>query len=364
MLEERHHRHGQPPHDGGDRSFPRVRGLLARDAQPLELEVRHLRVVLQDDLCALRKQVAQHGRSGLRYGELLVDVARLVLPWHEPEIWADITSLGEPPVVPSEECDVSDRAEEPDAEDLPDALDVRLELVRFRKLVHLLFKRLDLHCDGLEDVHKGPAEAFEFLRPRASVKMVKVSGNTLRDAESDGLGESPHFVDELRAGPDQHASRLEQADHLLVGLGAQEHGMKNFHIGQRVAREFPRVVRVVLRVRLGELLELGGIRHVDREAQAPEVARHPPAVDARLERHRPGATLVREILRESLLRRRDRRLLDDPAGSPDFRHDADFRSSVAHVDPDCGIILHVSSFLICVFAFAPPQGRVRIQIEL
>ena len=146
----------------------------------------------------------------------------------------------------------------------------------------------------------------------------------LRYAEPHRLGEAPHLVDQLRACPDQGHSRLQEADHLLVRLGAQEHGVEQFHVRQGVARELPRVVRVVLGVGQRELPQLGRVRDVDLESHAPDVTRHPPAVDARLERHGPVAALGCEVFRESLPCRRHRRLLDDPAAPAVLRHDADF----------------------------------------
>ena len=351
MLQQRHHRDGKSANGCGDGPFPGVFAPTLGDAQTLELQVGHVDAVPERHLRGLRQECSKKRRAGFRDRQLLVDVAGLVLSRDEPEVRTDVTRLGEPRVVAAEDGDVGDRAEEAYADHLADALYVGGEFGGVGEFTHLLFDGGDLHVNGLEHAHQRPADGLEVPWPAGAVDQMEIRRVLLRDAESHRLGEPAHFVDELRARRHERKARLKEADHLLMRLRAEEDGVEHLDVCERVPRQLPSVVPIVLGVRMRQRAKLGGIGDVDLESHAADELCHPPAMGARLERHGRLAVFRRKILRERLFRSRHGRLLDDPALSGDFRHDADFRRFVAHVDADCGIILHCSpslGYVVCL----------------
>ena len=238
------------------------------------------------------------------------------------------------------------RADDADAVDEPRPFDHVLELRPLRQADDLLVVGLDLQVDRLEDADEGPGGIVEIAGPRRTVEFVEPLGRAVLDSLTHRLREAADLVDDLRPLGDQHVAGRVIAEHLLIDLVLEEHRVEHRGIGDGQPRELAGVVTVVLRVRPGDRRHLAGVGDDRPVAERPEAPVHPPAVRPGLEHNRPVPVKLRERLVESFLRRGAGRLDDHaPFASGQLRHHADFRSLVAHVDANCGIIFHCSPSL-------------------
>ena len=247
------------------------------------------------------------------------------------------------PVGASADCrDEHRRADDADPVEDAGALDHALELRLLGELLDHLVVGLDLQVDRLERIHQRPGDLLQLLRPFGLVHPVEGLGRRMLDPVPDRLGESADLVDRLRPLRDKHVARMVVAQHLLEDLVTEEYGVEHLRIRDCQSGQLAGVVAVVLLVRLRDRRYLAGVGDDVLESESPEALVHPTAVRPGLEHNRPVPVKLRERLVESFLRRGAGRLDDHaPFASGQLRHHADFRSLVAHVDANCGIIFHL-----------------------
>ena len=284
--------------------------------------------------------------------ELLVDFAGLVLLRDHAEIGADVPRVLEPVGTPADCRDEHRRADDADPVEDAGAHDHVLELRLLGEFLDHLFVGLDFQVDRLKRIHQRPGDLLQLLRPFGLVLPVEGLRRGMLDPVPDRLAESADLVDRLRPLRDKHVARVVVAQHLLEDFVAEEDGVKHLGIRDRQPSQLAGVVAVVLLVRLRDRRYLAGVGDDVLESEPPEAPVHPAAVRPGLEDDGPGAVKLRERLLKPGLRRGAGRLDNHaPFASGQFRHHADFRSAVAHVDPDCGRIFHVSPFLCCAVWF-------------
>lgn len=365
LLEHRHHQDRERPrHRGYGLAFRYLRAPCAHP-QSLGLEVGVGRAVAQDHLRAFDKKPPHERGARLRYVALPVDVPGLVLPRREAEPRPHVSRLPEPVHVPARHRDEPGRDVQPDVADLHEPSDLRLERRGLGEPADLPLVGLDRDRRLSEVLHRRPCDVAELPRPRRRVEPVEAPGRAFRDPEAHGLGDRAHLHDDARAMLHEEVAHLVEIGHPLAPGSAQLHRMEKPRVGEREPRQHPRVVDVVLRLRLRCHPEAAGGGHVHLEPRPLGGLVHPSAVHPRLERHRRRPVLRREELRKPLLCRRNHRLHGDLRRLPVLGHDADLCLSVAHVHADCGImrVVHFDPPVCLCFCTATVASAFQIALH-
>ena len=295
---------------------------------------------MQNPLGAFGELPPQHLRPGLGYVALPVDVPGLVLLRRDAEPRADVARPVELVHAPAGNGDEARRRYEPDVRYLHEPFDLRLEHVGLRELAHLLLYGLYRHGLALQLLHQGPHDVAKFLRNAVFGDVVEAFRRTVRYPEAHRLCNRAYLQNLGGALLYELVADFVEVDHLLVLVVAQP-DRKQFDVGQRHAGKRPRVVFVVLGVRLRDHAKPGRIRDDGLESHARADLVDPSAVRACFKDQRSGLVLSFQERPKAIRRGGDGRLAYDLGLPGLLRHDADFRRPVAHVGANCGTIYGV-----------------------